>query len=196
MEHPRKNNMKLAQKKRAGGRPKFDRESAKKARAEAIQRLRDLAEKYKQMSPAEQMALERLADNLESYTQRNKILIALQAWERGFCPSAVGPASMWRESGRLIKKGEHALRILAPVTTKGAEPKPEDGILVLYGHEFGGERGKCEEPIFFKAVPVFDISQTIEAEKAPLGISDGTADVIDEEDSRTQNRANHARKVN
>lgn len=187
--------MKLAQKKRGNGHPKFDREQARKARAEAIQRLRDLAEQYKQMSPAEQMALERLAENLASYTHRNKVLIALQCWERGFCPSAVGPASMWRESGRIIKKGEHALRILAPVTHKGKDPKPEDGILVLYGHEFG-EHGETSTPCYFKAVPVFDISQTIEAEKAPLGITDGTAEILDEEDEKTQKRANNARKVN
>lgn len=187
--------MKMAQKRKGSGRPKFDREQARKARAEAIQRLRDLAETYKQMSPAEQMALERLAENLASYTHRNKILIALQCWARGFCPSAVGPASMWRESGRIIKKGEHALRILAPVTHKGKDPKPEDGVLVLYGHEFG-EHGETSIPCYFKAVPVFDISQTVEAEKGPLGITDGTAEILDEEDEKTQNRANHARKVN
>jgi antirestriction protein ArdC len=51
----------------------------------------------------------------------------------------------WQQLGRQVRKGEHAIRIMAPMPVKERD-------------ELGQETG--ERVIFFRAVPVFDIAQT------------------------------------
>ncbi|GHH31607.1 ArdC-like ssDNA-binding domain-containing protein [Streptomyces rubradiris] len=85
--------------------------------------------------------------NLGRYSANNIILILAQ------CPHAtqVRSAREWNRNGRLIIKGQKALRIFAPMTlTK----KDSDGNPVL------DESGREQKRTLFKTVPVFDISQT------------------------------------
>lgn len=85
--------------------------------------------------------------NLGRYSANNMILILAQ------CPHAtqVRGRKEWNDHGRLIRKGEKALRIFAPMTVL---EKDKDGAPIL------DEQGKQLRRPLFKAVPVFDISQT------------------------------------
>lgn len=75
------------------------------------------------------------------YSFGNCLLIAQQA------PQATQVAGFkaWRALGRQVRKGEHAIRIMAPMSVKERD-------------EAGQETG--ERVTFFRAVPVFDIAQT------------------------------------
>jgi antirestriction protein ArdC len=75
------------------------------------------------------------------YSWGNCALIAMQA------PQATQVAGFktWQQLGRQVRKGEHAIRILAPMSVKEHD-------------ETGDETGEVR--VFFRAVPVFDIAQT------------------------------------
>ena len=75
------------------------------------------------------------------YSFGNCMLIAMQR------PEAVQVAGFkaWQGLGRQVRKGERSIRILAPMTVKEHD-------------EHGDETD--ERRTFFRAVPVFDISQT------------------------------------
>ena len=89
-----------------------------------------------------------------NYSLNNCLLIAMQ------CPQATTVAgyNTWKkEFGRQVKKGEKAIRILAPIKHKMTrEEKGEDGT----------EQTKEIQYITYRPVPVFDISQT-EGEEMP-----------------------------
>jgi antirestriction protein ArdC len=80
------------------------------------------------------------------YSFGNCMLIAMQR------PDAVQVAGFkaWQSLGRQVRKGERAIRILAPMTIKERD-------------QAGDESGECFT--IFRAVPVFDVSQT---DGAPL----------------------------
>jgi hypothetical protein len=95
------------------------------------------------------------------YSFHNQCLLASQARARGVELRYVTGFRSFLTLGRAVRKGEKALWILAPMLVK--QPEDQDG---------GGEPAG-EEPrrIFFRAVPVFDVSQTGEipgAEVVPL----------------------------
>ena len=73
------------------------------------------------------------------------MLIALQCHERGIVPERVAGFRAWLKLGRCVRKGETALRVLAPVTVKRRDERDQET----------GER--C---VFFKTAFVFDLSQT------------------------------------
>jgi antirestriction protein ArdC len=75
------------------------------------------------------------------YSMGNCMLIALQR------PDATRVAGFraWQQLGRQVRKGERAIRIMAPMSVKDRD-------------EQGEETG--ERVTFFRAVPVFDIAQT------------------------------------
>lgn len=75
------------------------------------------------------------------YSAGNCMLIAMQ------CPEATQVAGFraWRQLGRHVRKGEHAIRIMAPMVVKQRDDNGEE----------------TDETItLFRAVSVFDISQT------------------------------------
>lgn len=87
------------------------------------------------------------AANLGRYSSNNIMLILAQ------CPHATQVRSFkqWKENGRVVRKGEKALRIFAPRTlTK----KDENGVPVL------DKNGQEKQWTTFRSVPVFDVSQT------------------------------------
>jgi len=73
------------------------------------------------------------------------MLIALQCHERGIVPERVAGFRAWLKLGRCVRKGETALRVLAPVTVKRRDKDDQET----------GER--C---VFFKTAFVFELSQT------------------------------------
>jgi antirestriction factor ArdC-like protein len=92
-----------------------------------------------------------------SYSAGNRMLLAAQSHERGIVPTRVAGFRTWLKLGRCVRKGETALRILAPITVKERD-------------ELTGEEND-ERRVLFKTAFVFDISQTEVldgAEPAPL----------------------------
>ena len=80
-----------------------------------------------------------------AYSAGNCMLIALQCYERGIVPERVAGFRAWLKLGRCVRRGETALRVLAPVTVKPCDEHDQET----------GER--C---VFFKTAFVFDLSQT------------------------------------
>jgi N-terminal domain of anti-restriction factor ArdC len=68
-------------------------------------------------------------------------LIALDCWSRGITPTYVAGFRAFLDLNRCVRKGEKAIRILAPVTVKQRDAN---------GEETG------EKKVFFRTVPVFD----------------------------------------
>lgn len=92
-----------------------------------------------------------------SYSAGNCMLLATQAHARGIALTHVAGFRTWLKLGRCVRKGEVALRVLAPVTVKDRDEQP--------GEETDQRR------VFFKTAFVFDVSQTTVldgAQPAPL----------------------------
>jgi hypothetical protein len=81
-----------------------------------------------------------------SYSAGNCMLLAAQAHERGIVLTHVAGFRTWLKLGRNVRKGETALRILAPVPVKERD-------------KLTGEQSD-ERRVFFKTAFVFDVSQT------------------------------------
>ena len=80
-----------------------------------------------------------------SYSLHNSLLLAHQCHARGIQPRRVAGFRTWLKLGRAVRKGEHALSILAPVAVKDRD-------------EHGEETGK--RPVFFRTASVFADVQT------------------------------------
>jgi hypothetical protein len=92
-----------------------------------------------------------------AYSASNCMLIALQCHQRGIAAEGIAGFRTWIKLGRAVRKGQRAIRILAPITVT---QKATDG-------EEDGERRR----VFFKTTFVFDVSQTDPipgVEQAPL----------------------------
>jgi antirestriction protein ArdC len=107
------------------------------------------------------------------YSFNNVLLIAAQ------CPNATAVAGYraWQKVGRQVKKGEKSIKILAPIVRKFTVEKDNDQ---------GGTDEVEKKSLYFRAVPVFDVSQT-EGEPLPTaqrctllsGSEDAAAEVFD-----------------
>ena len=80
-----------------------------------------------------------------TYSAGNCMLLALQCHQRGIQPQHVAGFRAWLNLGRCVRKGETALRILAPVAIKQRDQQGEDTDV---------------RRMFFKTAFVFDVSQT------------------------------------
>ena len=87
----------------------------------------------------------RATNGLARYSVRNQWIIALDCHRRGITPTYVAGFRAFLALNRCVRKGETAIKILAPVPVK-----ERDGS----GEETGKKR------IFFRTVPVFDVSMT------------------------------------
>ncbi len=89
----------------------------------------------------------RSRNGLSRYSFGNQLLIAMQ------CPDATYVAGFkaFLELDRCVRKGERAIRILAPMTVKTKDGEKAK----TAGQEQGDGRR-----VVFRAVPVFDVSQT------------------------------------
>jgi hypothetical protein len=86
-------------------------------------------------------------NGLARYSLNNQLMIALR------CPQATYVCGFraWIELGYCVRKGERAIRILAPMTVRLAADDPA-------ARNVAGD-GEDDERVFFRAVPVFDCSQ-------------------------------------
>ena len=84
----------------------------------------------------------RASNGLSSYSLRNQMLIAIECHARGITPTYVAGFRAFLDLNRCVRKGERAIRILAPVAVKQRD-------------EHGEETG--EKRVFFRTVPVFDV---------------------------------------
>ena len=87
----------------------------------------------------------RATNGLARYSLRNQWLIALECHRRGITPTYIAGFRAFLQLNRCVRKGERAIRILAPVAVKERDD---------HGEETGAKR------IFFRTVPVFDVSMT------------------------------------
>jgi len=86
------------------------------------------------------------------YSLGNIAWLVSQAERRGMSLSQVRGYRAWESLGRQVRRGEKALRVLAPLTAR-AQPKPDDEA-----------EATDTEPkvriVGWRAVPVFDVAQT------------------------------------
>ena len=87
----------------------------------------------------------RASNGLSRYSLGNQMLIAIDCYSRGITPTYVAGFRAFLDLNRCVRKGETAIRILAPVAFKQRD-------------EHGDETG--EKKLFFRTVPVFDVSMT------------------------------------
>ncbi len=87
----------------------------------------------------------RATNGLSRYSLRNQWLIACECHARGITPTYVAGFRAFLALNRCVRKGETAIKILAPVAVKQRD-------------DAGEETG--EKRIFFRTVPVFDVSMT------------------------------------
>ena len=89
----------------------------------------------------------RSTNGLAHYSFGNQLLIALQ------CPDATYVAGFraFLKLNRCVRKGERAIRVLAPMSVRGREAQQRESDTVT---------DEASRRIFFRAVPVFDVSQT------------------------------------
>ena len=87
----------------------------------------------------------RAANGLSRYSVNNQLIIAIDCWCRGITPTYVAGFRAFLDLNRCVRKGEKAIRILAPCPVKQRDDNGED---------------TGEKKVFFRAVPVFDVSMT------------------------------------
>jgi hypothetical protein len=87
----------------------------------------------------------RATNGLSRYSLRNQWLIAIDCHARGITPTYIAGFRAFLALNRCVRKGEKAIRILAPLAVKERD-------------DAGGETG--EKRVFFRTVPVFDVAMT------------------------------------
>jgi hypothetical protein len=81
-----------------------------------------------------------------SYSAGNCMLLAIQCHQRGIVPTRIAGFRTWLKLGRVVRKGETALKILAPMPLK------------QHDQETGEETE--QRRVMFRTAFVFDVSQT------------------------------------
>lgn len=124
---------------------KARKESRMQKTRETLETLMEGVEAIK--SGEEWAAFLKFSSSFHSYSARNRLLIYTQ------CPTArrVAGFNKWKEFGRNVKKGEKAIRILAPLVRRVEGEGEGDTETLTFG---------------FRTVSVFDVSQT-EGEPLP-----------------------------
>jgi N-terminal domain of anti-restriction factor ArdC len=87
----------------------------------------------------------RATNGLSRYSLRNQWLIAIDCHARGITPTYVAGFRAFLALNRCVRKGEKAIRILAPCAVKQRDNAGEN---------------TGETRIFFRTVPVFDVAMT------------------------------------
>ncbi len=87
----------------------------------------------------------RSRNGLARYSVGNQILLAMQAPHASF----VAGFHAWHELGRTVRKGQHGLRILAPMPLRDQDESAS-----------GSKADEGKVRVLFKSVAVFDVSQT------------------------------------
>ncbi len=87
----------------------------------------------------------RASNGLSRYSLNNQCIISMVCHARGITPTYVAGFRAFLDLNRCVRKGQTAIRILAPVAVKQRDDS---------GEETGEKR------IFFRTVPVWDVSMT------------------------------------
>jgi antirestriction factor ArdC-like protein len=87
----------------------------------------------------------RATNGLSRYSLRNQWLIAIECHARGITPTYVAGFRAFLALNRCVRKGEKAIKILAPIAVKERDETGEE---------------TCEKRVSFRTVPVFDVSMT------------------------------------
>lgn len=87
----------------------------------------------------------RIRAMFHSYSAGNCMLLAAECHKRGIVPQHIAGFRTWLKLGRCVRRGEVALRILAPVTVKQRDAQGEE---------------TDDRRVFFRTAFVFDVSQT------------------------------------
>ena len=127
---------------------KSSRRASEQQRAERRQRDRERAQQATEAlltSDGWQRWL-RARAVFHSYSLQNTLLLAHQCAERGITPQHVGGFRAWLKLGRCVRKGESALWVMAPMAIKRRNEEAEEP--------------DEERRVFFRSVPVFELSQT------------------------------------
>jgi hypothetical protein len=90
----------------------------------------------------------RSTSGLARYSFGNQLLIAMQRPDATY----VAGFRAFLELNRCVRKGERAIRILAPMSVRDKDEKASQGTVIAQGDE--------SRRIVFRAVSVFDVSQT------------------------------------
>jgi N-terminal domain of anti-restriction factor ArdC len=135
-------------------RQRLSEEERDRRRAEDRERLRRAAEQLLSSEGWRRWVRARASNGLARYSLSNQLLVALQSEGRA---TFVAGFKQWLRLGYCVKKGERALRILAPMTVRERD------------RETGEETG--ESRTFFRTVFVFFQEQVVplpEGEPVPL----------------------------
>jgi antirestriction protein ArdC len=118
-----------------------------------------------------------------NYSMGNSLLALSQCLERNLAPGPLNTYKGWRELGRFVKKGEQALTLCMPVTTKRKKTNPETGqeeeeqVLTYYVYRpfwFTLSQTGGDTPYAFHT-PAFDLEAAI----SNLGIRRIDFDLLD-----------------
>ncbi len=92
------------------------------------------------------------ARHLHRYSFNNLILI----WAQRPTASAVAGYTTWQAMGRQVRRGEKAIRVMAPIIRR-TEIQDENGRPQL---DAGGRKQHKQRVVGFRPAPVFDVGQT------------------------------------
>jgi hypothetical protein len=139
---------------RSGGRPAYDRDAAQAARKATLESMHSqLAERIGSLDSLQAWgAWLRFASSFHRYSFNNTVLIWAQKPEA----TMVAGYRAWQAKGRQVRRGETAIKVFGPVTTR--EPK-----LDAQGRPIRDADGKPVQDVRIvgvKPVSVFDVSQT------------------------------------
>lgn len=123
-----------------------DEERAQR-RAQDRERLEQAARRLVRSEGWQQWVRVRARNGLGRYSLGNQLLIAMQAPDARF----VAGFHAWKDLGRRVRKGEHGIRILAPIPLR-REDDPSA--------QAAEDRDQGRVVTLFKSVAVFDIAQT------------------------------------
>lgn len=100
------------------------------------------------------------------YSLNNQLALLKQSVDRGTNPRAFASFRRWKEAGYPVRKGQQSFRVLGPVLKKRPHDK-ESGKPLTDGEADNRDSSTIvwkRVAVAFKAVPVFEISQTEAAE--------------------------------
>src|SRR3954447_8739618 len=114
-------------------------------RAEDRDRVQQAAQQLLSSQGWQRWVRVRARNGLSRYSLSNQLLIALA------CPQATFVAGFraWLELGYCVRKGERAIRIMAPMPIKERESEEREQVVA----------GESRSRVLFRAVSVFDASQ-------------------------------------
>lgn len=123
-------------------------------RTQLLEQLQaQIADKVTALTSSDQwQAWLRIASRFHHYSFNNTLLI----WSQRPDATTVAGYTTWQKLGRQVTKGEHGIRIMAPVTRRLPKTKP-DGSPVL---DDAGKPVTTVQIVGVKPASVFDISQT------------------------------------